>query len=36
MLQTKITKHWIKLLTEIALKQVQKNNNQNSLVSYSL
>lgn len=29
-------KHWIKLLTEIALKQVQKNNNQNSLVSYSL
>lgn len=29
-------KHWIKLLTELALKQVQKNNNQNRLVSYSV
>lgn len=31
-----IHKHWIKLLTEITLKQVQKNNNQNRLMSYSV
>lgn len=29
-------KRWIKLLTEIALKQVQKSNNQNRLVSCSV